>query len=265
MSWAEAMLLAVVQGLTEFLPVSSSGHLAILGDFLSESGEVDLAYVVLLHLGTLLAVVAYYRRDLARMALSLFNSGPEAAAARRLVWLLAAGTLPAAAAYLVAGDWIEASFNSLTVVGVGFLITGTVLYATHRLGRRGRPEAGMRWRDALGVGAAQGVALLPGISRSGSTIAAALSLGLDRELAVRYSFLLSIPAILGGNLVKARHLLAPGVPLTLYFAGAAVAAVVAYASIHVLLRIVRRGHLSYFAFYCWILGAGLLIQQWAAR
>lgn len=261
MTWPEAILLAVVQGVTEFLPVSSSGHLAALQNYMAGFQEADLAYDVLLHAGTLVAVVVYYWRDLARMALALVQSGPDTVPARRLVWLVGAGTVPAAAGYFLLGDWVEATFRSLTVIALGFLLTGSILYATRRRGAGGRPEPALRWRDALGIGAAQMVALLPGVSRSGSTIAAGLALGLDRELAVRYSFLLSVPAILGGNLIKAPLLLAPGAPVGMWLVGAAVSAVVAYASIHVLLRAVRTGHLGAFSVYCWALGAAILAHQ----
>jgi undecaprenyl-diphosphatase len=195
------------------------------------------------------------------MALSLVGGGPQAGASRRLMWLVGAGTLPAAVAYMLLGDWVDTAFGSLPAIAVGFLVTGTVLFATRRSPELGRGEPQMRWRDALLVGAAQGVALLPGISRSGSTIAAALFLGLDRELAVRYSFLLSIPAILGANVIKGARLLDGALPLGVCAAGTAVAAVVAYASIHFLLRIVRRGRLPAFAYYCWALGAAILIEQ----
>lgn len=265
MSWGEAILLAVVQGLTEFLPISSSGHLAALQNYLTGFRGADLAYDVLLHIGTLVSILAYFRRDLWGMARGLVGSDPRAAASRRLMWMVGAGTVPTGIVYLLFGEWIEASFGSLVAIGVAFLATGTILF-TSRLARgQGRPEPLMRWGDALAVGAAQGVALLPGVSRSGSTIAASLLLGLDRELAVRYSFLLSIPAILAAAVVEGRHLDAAGAPLEIYLTGAAVAAVVGYASIHALLRVVRAGRLSAFALYCWAVGAGILIQQMAAR
>jgi undecaprenyl-diphosphatase len=259
--WAEALLLAVVQGLTEFLPISSSGHLSAIENYLSGFGDGDLEYLVLLHFGTLVAVVAYYRRELWRMARGLTGAGPQAAAARRLVWLVGAGSVPAALAYLLLGGWVDAAFGSLAAIGAGFLVTGTLLFATRRAPLAGRAEPQMRWRDALLVGAAQGVALLPGLSRSGSTIAAALFVGLERELAVRYSFLLSIPAILGANLVKGARLLDGSLPLPICVAGTLVAAAVAYASIHCLLRLVRRGHLPAFAYYCWTVGAAILVEQ----
>jgi undecaprenyl-diphosphatase len=261
MSWAEAMLLAVVQGLTEFLPVSSSGHLAAIQNYAAGFGEADLAYDVLLHAGTLVAVVIYYWQDLTGMARSLVSTGAEAAASRRLMWMVGAGTVPAAVGYLLFADWIEGTFSSMTGIGVGFLVTGAVLFATRMMGREGRGEAALRWSDALIIGVAQMVAMLPSVSRSGSTIAAALWLGLDRGLAVRYSFLLSIPAIVGANLVKARVLLTPGLPLGMWLIGAAISLVLAYATIHILLRVVRTGHLAVFAYYCWAVGAAVLVGE----
>ncbi|MEE9219478.1 MAG: undecaprenyl-diphosphate phosphatase [Acidobacteriota bacterium] len=264
MSWAEALLLAVVQGLTEFLPISSSGHLAALQHYLSGFGAGDLAYDVLLHAGTLVSVLAYFRDDLARLARGLIGRGGEVGGSRRLLALLLVSTLVTTGVYLLFGGWIKASFESLTTIGVMFLVTGSILFST-RWGPAGALAApAMRWRDAAGIGAAQGLALLPGISRSGSTIAAGLLLGLERDLAVRYSFLLSIPAILGALALIAageQRLVFDGGALGIYLSGAAVAALVGYGSIHVLLKVVRAGRLGLFAFYCWALGAGILLQQ----
>lgn len=264
MSWGEALLLALVQGLTEFLPVSSSGHLAALQNYISGFKGGDLAYEVLLHVGTLAAVLVYYRRDLWGMLRGLIGNDPRAAASRRLMWMVAAGTLPTGIIYFLFKKPIEASFGNLASIGAGFLLTGAVVYFTPRAGG-GRPEALMRWRDAVVIGVAQGAALLPSISRSGSTIAAALYLGLDRELAVRYSFLLSIPAIVGAVAFEGSGIAGAGAAPAVYLTGTAIAGIVGYASIGVLLKLVRAGRLAGFAYYCWILGAAILLQQMIAR
>ncbi|MEE9231737.1 MAG: undecaprenyl-diphosphate phosphatase [Acidobacteriota bacterium] len=264
MSWAEALLLAVVQGLTEFLPVSSSGHLAALQNYLSGFDPDDLAYDVLLHVGTLLSVLVYFHRDLWELGCGFMGRGSRVRVARRLVGLLLLSTTITGIIFLFLGEWVKASFGSLTTIGLMFLMTGSILFATRWAPAPLRSETRMRWRDAIGVGAAQGLALLPGISRSGTTIAAALLLGVDRETAIRYSFLLSIPAILGAVLslaVGESHLVFQPSSLGIHLAGAGVAALVGYGAIHMLLKIVRSGHLAHFAFYCWTLGAFILVQQ----
>ncbi len=273
----QAALLGLVQGVTEFLPVSSSGHLVVAEQALGLKTGGDVFFEVVLHTGTLLAVIAVYAKDLWRItgptlrALSLLARGrPREATASpdaRLGLFLILGTIPTGIIGVTLKDLFESLFANLLAVGVAFLLTGTLLFLSTRIAaRRSAPprETGaMRWSDAVLIGTAQGIAITPGISRSGSTIAAALLLGLDRSLAARYSFLLSVPAILGALVLHLRHGLDP---LSAADAGAFVTGFVAAAlsgilALRVLLRLVDRGRFSVFAYYLWPLGLTVLV--WA--
>ncbi len=260
------LLLAVLQGLTEYLPVSSSGHL-VLGRELLPGGEAlpeDATIEVLLHLGTLLAVVLFYRREVGRLALGVFGRGDDPAAQRRLFGWLVLATLPAVAVGLGLKDWIEASFTTPVVASACLLVTGTGLWWSrrHAGGQRGLLELGARL--ALLMGVAQAVAILPGISRSGATIVTGMAFGASIEAAAAFSFLMSIPAILGATVIKLPELTAPaaggpaGGELLL---AAATSFAVGYLALGMLLWIMRARRLSWFAPYCWLLGlAGLAVS-----
>ena len=264
------LALAVLQGLTEFLPVSSSGHLRLLQAAFGVE-DPQTAVDVVLHLGTLVAVLAVYGRDVLRILASLGRSfgllgrgqardlltrEPDT----RLALLILAGSVPAGLLGVLAGSTLEARLTNPALVGVFLLVNGAVLMVGGRskVGRGenpGRPLHALRWRDALLIGLAQSFALLRGISRSGSTISAGLLSGVSREDAARFSFLLSLPAIGGAAVLELRHLDAaagPG-PLPL-LAGAATAALVGWLALRLLIRLVRRGRLEHFAWYCWALG-----------
>jgi undecaprenyl-diphosphatase len=255
----EACLLGLVQGLTEFLPVSSDGHLALTQHFLSPMppGE-KVAVDVALHIGTLAAVVVYFWRELEQMGNGLLGRGGPAYA-RPWFWLLAIASLPVAVVGFAFGPWVEATFDSLPVVGCSFLLTGTLLYLAGAVEYAARTEAMLTPRDALVVGCFQATALLPGVSRSGTTISAALFRGVRSDVAAKFSFLLAIPAITGAIAVKWRTLAALGPdahgPLA---AGVATSAVTGFAAIPLLLRFLRAGKLRYFAYYCWTLGTLVL-------
>jgi len=262
MSWLTAAILGAVQGATEFLPISSSGHLVIFSK-LCGCAELPLAFVVVTHFGTLLAVVAYYRRDFADMLRSLVIwSAADAGQheqlnhSRRLVGLLVLGTIPAAVAGMLLEDYVAALFNSLLAVGVALVITGLILLGVNWLsGRKERDSTTLV--DALLIGVAQAVALVPGISRSGLTIAAGLGRGLDREWAPRFAFLLSAPVILGGTTVEVLRLIEqPVAPAELqaYLWGGLVAAVAGYFAVHLVVKAVRQGNLIYFSAYCIVIG-----------
>ncbi|MDH3307692.1 MAG: undecaprenyl-diphosphate phosphatase [Acidimicrobiia bacterium] len=249
----EAIIWGVVQGLTEFLPVSSSGHLVLIPALLGMEPP-DLATSAVLHIGTLVAVLAYYRRDLASML--AFRTDP---AARRLVGLLAVGTAPAIVGVLVR-DTIGDLQESLTAVSIALLVTGVVLFASGFLGPLTRRLDEGRWHDALVVGIAQVLALIPGISRSGMTITAGMGRRFVAEEAARFSFLLAVPAIAGAALIEGLDLMdAGGVPDTIWI-GVATAAISGYAAIAFLLRMVGRLGLRPFAYYTVIAGiVGLVI------
>ena len=262
-----AVLLGFLQGLTEFLPVSSSGHLVLVQSLLPGFSQPGVLFDVTLHLGTLVAVCIYFWNDLWAMLLSLFSSNkPEATDNRRLLWLLILGSIPTAVIGLVFRKQFEAMFNDLHGNGVWFIITGALLLLTDRVSTSGRTLAAMNMWDALAIGVAQGLSIIPALSRSGSTIAAGVFLGLDRQLLVRYSFLLSIPAIAGAfvlELVSHRDAAAEGFDLLTYGAGTLIAGIVGYWSIAVLLDMTRSRRLSIFGYYC--IAVGILSIFLASR
>lgn len=271
MTVVEAIILGVVQGLTEFLPVSSSGHL-VLAEQLMHVELHDITFEVAVHLGTLLAVITMFRVDLAALVSSLARAvtsvvsrpdgrarpSPMADANFRLGLWLVVGTLPAAIIGLALEDVIESAFGSPLTVSICLLITGTILVATrHRMATR--KDVGLR--EALAIGVAQAVAILPGISRSGSTIATGVILGVEGRQAARFSFLLSVPVILGASVLKLGGFLL-AVPTfsaaTPLIVGAAAAYLSGYAAISLALDVIGRGRLEFFGYYCWIIGlAGL--------
>lgn len=250
-----AAILGVVQGLTEFLPVSSSGHLVLFQSRLPVLGD-PVAFDLVLHLGTLLPVLWVYRGDLAAMARDAARGEgpPLQRPGLRLLALMVLGSVPTAAIGLGLEDVFEELFSTPVAVGVALLVTGALLFATRYapVGTRGVQQ--MTWKHALAIGTIQGMAITPGISRSGSTIALAMFLGIQRETAARYSFLLSVPAIGGAFLLKLRDLDlsgAAGLPLLVGFVCAAVSG---YLALRVLLRLVKSGDFSRFCWYVWPLG-----------
>lgn len=254
-----AVLLGVVQGLTEFLPVSSSGHLVLFQSALPVAGD-PVAFDLVLHMGTLLPVLWVYRADLLGILTDATRGeGPplQRPGLRLLAWMVL-GSVPTAVIGLTLEDHFALLFGTPEAVGVALLITGALLFASGRLTQGSRDVQAMTWRDALLIGTIQGMAITPGISRSGSTIAAALFLGIDRETAARYSFLLSVPAISGAFLLKLRDLQALDVSLTPLVAGFLAAALSGYGALVLLLQLVRTGDFSRFCWYVWPLGVGAI-------
>jgi undecaprenyl-diphosphatase len=250
---AQAVLLGILQGLTEFLPVSSSGHLVLARRLFGSSVESPVALDVMLHVGTLFAVLVYFRADLLRLLLSL---GGGDSTDRRQVGLLALATLPIVVVGLLFAEQVEAAFSSPAVVGLCLLITGCMLAWAARLPAGTRGADAMRPLDALVIGALQAVAVLPGISRAGATVTAGLGRGLDRDLAARFAFLLSIPAILGAVVFKLDELVnLLDTSFTPVLAGVAASAVTGWLAIAIMMRVIRRGRLLPFALYCMIAGS----------
>ena len=196
------ILLGIVQGLTEFLPVSSSGHLVIIQSLLPGFNEPGVLFHATVHLGTLGAVVLYFRRDLFEMAACIISPRSADPLRVRLMLLIVVGTLPTIAVALLFKDELEQLFANVSIAAAMLLVTGTLLYFTDRTRERTTDLERMNIGHALFVGVAQGFAIIPGISRSGATITAGVFSGLTRELALRYSFLLSIPAILGAFVLQ---------------------------------------------------------------
>jgi len=263
----EAVVLGVTQGLTEFLPVSSSGHLVLVPEFLGMSTPT-VAFDVLLHLATLVAVVGYFARDWYCMAVAFVAPGrlpgKTAATWRRLAIWLAVGTVPAALAGVLLQSFFESLFASTLAVGIFLILTGCLLtladLVAGRAERRRRTLDDMGLLDALLIGCYQALAIAPGLSRSGATISGGVFLGLDRPAAARFSFLMSVPVILGAGLVSARDLSAgiQGGDAVAYALGAVAALVSGLVAIHVLLRYLRSHGLWPFAVYAFVLG-GLVV------
>ena len=275
MSLLSSVILGLIQGIAEFLPISSSGHLAIAEHLLGMKGlEVPEFFDVLLHLGTLVAVFAAYWEDIRDMVLEFFagvgdlvhHSTPNPVPpARRLILLIIVGTLPLLLV-LPVRDLVEGLADNMYFVAAALLVTGCLLYASDRVKKGRTPEKTATMLDVLLVGVAQALATCPGISRSGTTITAGCFMGFDRKFAVRYSFLLSIPAILGANVLSLKDALATVVwgEVPVYLVGVAVAAAVGYACIRLLKMIADKGKFGAFAYYCWIVGVltlGLTVIQ----
>ena len=268
MTLLQACVLGVVQGLTEFLPVSSSAHLVLVPWLLGWSFEPGPAFVfdVLVQMGTLVAVIAYYARDLLGLAHAalrgLLARRPFDDPQARLAWLLVAASLPAVLAGVLLKSQVERAFDSPRAVAVFLLCTAALLLLSERLARRERTAASLTLLDALWVGAAQALALFPGISRSGATIAGGLTRGLTRPEAARFSFLMAVPVMLGAGAVAGLDLLAAPDALAQVPAlaiGFLTAAVVGYLAIGWLLRYLARRPLTGFALYCLAAGAGALL------
>ena len=262
-----SVLLGVIQGVTEFLPVSSSGHLAIAEHLLNVSGASASPpfFDVLLHLGTLFAVFAAYWEDIRDMVLEFFygvsdlvhrTTPRRVPPARRMILLIIAGTLPLFAV-LPIKDTIESLGDNMYFVASALLATGCLLFASDHVRRGRKTEKSATMLDALLVGVGQALATCPGISRSGTTITAGCFVGFDRKFAVRYSFLMSIPAILGANILSLKDALEGDIlwaEVPIYLVGVAVSAVVGYACIRLIRLVADKGKFGFFAYYCWLAG-----------
>jgi len=248
----EAIIWGIVQGITEFLPISSDGHLVLVPAFLGIDPP-DLATTAVLHLGTLTAVLAYFWKDL--IALFGFRRDPDA---RRLLTLIIIGSLPAALALLVV-DEIERLQELVTATAIFLTITGVVLAVASRLRRGDRTIADGRATDAVLIGFAQLSAVLPGISRSGMTIATGVARGFDQIEAARFSFLLGVPAVAAAGLLELWKLLDNGGVPGSAWVGVVVAAVTGYGAIAFLLKMLSRTGLAPFAVYCFVVGIIALV------
>lgn len=264
MDLVHAFVLGIVQGAAEFLPVSSSGHLVLVPALFGWE-EPSLGFDVLLHLATLVAVVTYFRRDLLLMVRAFFSRRAELTTERRLAWLIIIATVPTGIIGLAFNDFFESLFSSVASVGAFLLVTAAFLALAEKLSRRTLHDpAGMRWGHALAVGVAQGMAIAPGISRSGATMATGLGVGLDREQAARFSFLLSVPIILLAGAKTAVDVVMHSEPLpgvAVCIVGFLAAAISGYAVIVGLLSWLRHRSLMIFSAYCAVIGTAVLVWQ----
>lgn len=256
----QTLVLALVQGVTEFLPISSSAHL-ILVPVLTGWPDQGLAFDVAVHLGSLVAVVVYFRQELVRMMLAGFASfAGRWSADARLAWAVVLGTLPVVIVGLLGKSFIEQALRGPVVIAVTAIVFGLLLWWADACGKRERDEFSIGWREAAIIGLAQAVALIPGTSRSGITITAGLMLGLTREAAARFSFLLSVPTLLASNVLIGRDLLTATEPVAwgTLLLGAVLAGVSAYACIHVFIRLLARTGMLPYVIYRVVLGGVLL-------
>lgn len=273
MSTWMAVFMGFVQGVAEFLPISSSGHLSLMQHFFGFE-EVDNLFNILLHFATLIAVCVVYWKDIVEMVLEFFRGlaslltkrgsrevdrPPEA---RRLVLLVILGTLPLLLVIPIE-DKVELLGNSPVFVSIALLVTGFILFFSDRMARGKKNGRTATVADALLVGVAQAFATVPGLSRSGCTISAGMLRGFDRKFAVRYSFLLSLPAVLGATLLKVVKTISDGgidtALLPKYLIGMVVAGVVGYFSIRLVQLLADKGKFGKFSIYCWIAGIASLI------
>jgi undecaprenyl-diphosphatase len=269
----EAIILGIVQGLTEPLPVSSSAHLVIVPALIPGFHQPDVAFDVLLHLGTLIAVVFFLRREIGELLVSLLpgktqgdpvtgtNSAEKAANRRMVLWIMIATFLTGVIGILFK-DRIEHLFESVEITACMLFITGILLCLSDQVKTNKRQKEEMNLTDGIVLGLVQAVALIPGISRSGSTITFGIFRGLERKTAARFSFLLSIPAIGGAVILKSADLLRLGEgDLPVLGAGFITAAVMGFLSLKLLFAIINKTGLAPFAYYCWFVGAATLIVR----
>ena len=264
MNISQALILGVVQGLTEFLPISSSAHLVIMQHYLGFKSPL-LLFDAFLHVSTLMAVLIYFRKEIYGIVSSLTKfkkRNPEEILHLKMFYLIIIGTIPTLIIGLFLNIWVDTLFSSIALVSFMLIFTGILLYLGERRAKPGKGIKEIGMNNALLIGLMQGIAIIPGISRSGSTISIGLLQGIKKELAFRYSFLLSIPAILGALTIELREAFLEGnFPHNLvpWLGGALSAFIVGYLSLLLLKNVILKKRLFLFACYCWIIGGGILI------
>ncbi len=262
----QAIILGLIQGLTEFLPVSSSGHLVIFQRIFGLM-EPEIFFDICVHVGTLVAVIVYFRKDLYAMITSLFqksflvlkkettiSSAWQDQDIKMAVFIIT-GLIPTVVAGLLIDKIADVLFTSVFITGIMLIITGTILWQTRKFQEAPSGVTENTLKKAFLIGLVQGFAVIPGISRSGSTIAAGLFLGLDRELAAKFSFLMSIPAITGAAILSLKDIESlSGISFKVIIPGMLVSCISGYLALSLLVFIVKKGRLFAFAPYCWIAG-----------
>ena len=273
MSLFNALILGLIQGVAEFLPISSSGHLALFQTFfgMENMEEKYMFFTVLLHFGTLISVCMVYWRDIVDMIREFFlgiaalagrkDTGVAPPPARRMVMLIIIATVPLFVMVFLQ-DAVNQLFSNSIMVSCALLATGFILFFSDRMARGHKTAKNATVADALIVGCGQALAVIPGLSRSGTTISVGMMRGFDRAFAVRFSFLMSLPAVLGANVLEIKDALASNFPieeLPMYLVGVAVSAVVGYFAIRLVKSLSDKGKFGKFAYYCWAVGLGSLV------
>lgn len=274
MTYLESIILGIVQGLAEFLPISSSGHLALLQHFFGVQGDKILMFTVMLHIGTLVSVFIMYWHDIWELIKELFimiadlctGKGLRLAErpVRKLGLMIIVATIPTALMGLLFNDFFESLNENLLFIGFGFLITGFLLYFSEKIGKARNGIEQMNFRNGIFIGILQGIAICPGISRSGSTMVGGLFTGLTREFAVRFAFLISIPSILGAAIVELPDALRTSTDSAMagpMIVGVVVAAICGVLAIKAMIKVVVDQKLKYFSYYVWVLGAFTIIYS----
>ncbi len=268
MTYFEAVILGLVQGLAEFLPVSSSGHLALLQQFFGIDENKVLLFAVMLHVGTLISVFIVYWKDIWELIVELCLTIKDLCTGkglrlderpvRKLGVLIIIATIPTGIIGVLGGDFFDSLYTSIVPIGVGLIITGFLLVMAERMGSSSRGLEKMNFRNAFFIGLVQGIAICPGISRSGSTLFGSLICNLDRKFAVKFVFLISIPSILGSAVMELPDAIEAGVTVAEagpVIVGMLVAAVSGLVAIKTMIKIVSDKKLSYFSYYVWVVGA----------
>ena len=277
MTYFEAVILGLVQGLAEFLPISSSGHLALLQQWFDIDENKILLFAVLLHVGTLISVFIVYWKDIWELIVELcltikdLLTGKglrlEERPVRKLGVMIIVATIPTAIIGILFNDLFDKLYTSVLPIGIGLIITGFLLVLAERTGNSNRGIDKMNFRNALFIGTVQGIAICPGISRSGSTLFGSLICNLDRKFAVKFVFLISIPSILGSAIMETPEAIKAGFDMAQLgpvLVGMAVAAVSGLIAIKTMIKIVSDKKLSYFSYYVWALGAAVVIYSFFA-
>ena len=273
MTYFMSILMGIIQGVAEFLPISSSGHLALFQTFfgMETMEEKYMFFTVLLHFGTLISVCMVYWRDIVDMIREFFlgiaalagrkDTGVAPPPARRMVMLIIIATVPLFVMVFLR-DAVNQLFSNSIMVSCALLATGFILFFSDRMARGHKTAKNATVADALIVGCGQALAVIPGLSRSGTTISVGMMRGFDRAFAVRFSFLMSLPAVLGANVLEIKDALASNFPieeLPMYLVGVAVSAVVGYFAIRLVKSLSDKGKFGKFAYYCWAVGLGSLV------
>lgn len=270
----DGIFLGIVQGLTEFLPVSSSGHLVLASDILMIRS--NLAFITTLHFATLLAVITYFFRDILLLIQKFFIGSLNIITRRRSInevycepyfrisFLLIIGTIPTGIIAIMFKDWFESLFSSVFAVGCFLVLTGALLLMSENISKPRKTEKETSVLDSLVIGVFQGMAVAPGLSRSGATVSASLLRGLNRPLAARFSFLLSIPAVFGATLLELKDIAGlslKGIGIFTIILGVVSAFISGYFAIKVFMDMIQRKKISVFSYYCFAVGTAVIIRS----
>ncbi len=271
MTYIQAAILGIVQGLAEFLPISSSGHLALLQYFFGVEADSVLLFTVMMHVGTLVSVFIIYRKDIWALILELIDTikdlctgkGPRinSSPMRRMGFMIIVATIPTALIGLLFEDFFESLYASIVSIAIGLIFTGIILFVAERMGKSDKGPMEMKWRHAIFIGIMQGIAICPGVSRSGSTLFGSLISGLKREFAVEFVFLISIPSILGSVVLEMPKALAEGMDASMagpLIVGVILAALSGIFAIKAMIKVVSNKRLIGFTIYVWIVAACVL-------